>query len=117
MFADPISLTINAVATSFARYKVDGSSSQYVDSTGNWLVKISHTLNKRQRSVIEVSQKKIAADPLLANVNAENGQRVYLVVDRPRNGAFSATETKYAIDALTAFMNATNVGKFVGTES
>jgi len=120
MFSDPQSLTINAVATPVPKTSVNGSSSVYTDATGNITMTISHNRDKRQRSVIRIEQKKVAADPLLADRNVPTNQTVYLVVNRPTNGLFSPTETKYIVDALTAFLTASagaNAVKFIAGES
>lgn len=108
MFSDPQSLTINAVATSLPRVAVEGSSATYLDATGNLTLSVSHARKRRKRSVIRVDQKKIAADPLIADRNAESSMSVYLVLDAPLNGAFTNTEQGYLVASLTKFLTDTS---------
>jgi len=120
MFSDPQSLTINAVATSIPKTSVNGSSSVYTSADGNVTMTISHNRDKRLRSVIRVEQKKVAADPLLADRNVPTNQTIYLVRNAPLNGLFSNTEQKYLLDALTLFLTASsgaNAVKFIAGES
>jgi hypothetical protein len=120
MFADSQTLTINTVANVLAKTSINGSSSVYTDATGNLTMTVSHSRDKRRRSVIRIDQKKVAADPLLAERNVETSQSAYIVLNAPVNGLFSNTEQKYLLDALNAYMAASagaNTTKFVNGES
>lgn len=109
-FADPQSVTINAVAQSLPLVSRAGSAGTYQKDDGNVTLTISHQAGRRNRRAIRLSQKKIAADPLLAGVNVEQSVSVTLVVDSPKIG-FTNAELKYVVDALTAYATASSGAK------
>jgi hypothetical protein len=116
MLADPQSLTINAVATSFARTSQGPTQGVFTSADGlKTFTTKQNTTAKRFRREIRLSQDKIAADPISA-VNALSGVSVYLVIDEPRNGVFSDTEIGYLIDALKAWAISANYNKVLGGE-
>jgi len=118
-FADPQSVTINAIATSLP--KVSSSDNKGVYSNPDQSIKLwaQHTYSKRVRRVIRLDHSKISVDPLMTNVNQRLSGSVYLVTDFPPNG-YTAVEVKQLVDALTLFLT-TGAGaattKFVGGES
>lgn len=120
MFADPQSVTINAVANSLPRIQAGVESGVFMKDDGNVTLTVRHTrANKRIRTVARLDNRKIAADPLVTGNNQEYSHAVYFVIDRPTSG-FSNTETKYIADALVAWLAASsgaNVTKLLGVES
>lgn len=115
MFADPQSLTINAVATSFPLIKRVGQESNYRESTGKTTLKISHQENGRNRRVVRIDNVKDATDPTTGLVKQVSAS-VYLVVDSPLTG-YTDTEVGYYVDALKAWLTTTNVGRLLDGES
>jgi hypothetical protein len=117
MLADPQSLTINAVATSFPRTQQGPTNSIYTTADGlkTFIVKQNVTA-KRFRREIRLSQDKIAADPISA-VNALAGVSTYLVIDEPRNGVFSDVEIGYLLEAMKTWLSSTNYNKVLGGEA
>ncbi len=119
MFADPQSLTINAVANSLPRTSSGVNAGVFTKDDGNVKMSVSHSYGKRTRRQLRVDFRKVAADPLATGFNKEYSFSTYLVVDHPPVG-FTNTEVKYVIDALTAFLTASsgaNVTKLLGGES
>lgn len=119
MLTDPQSLTINAVATSVPAVTRGNNSSTYQSADGNTKFLVSHNYAKRTRRTVRVDLSKIAADPLISAQSIKYSMSAYLVVDVPVTG-YTATEAKYAVDALTAWLTASsgaNLIKVLGGES
>ncbi|DAD50993.1 coat protein [ssRNA phage SRR6960509_16] len=115
MFADPQSVTVNAVAQSLPAIKREDFSSSYRKDDGSYSLIISHAEGKRNRRVVRLEHRKIAADPLTAD-NVEYSTSVYLVMDAPPVG-YTNTELKDIALGLTAWLSSTNVLKVLGGES
>ncbi len=119
MFADPQSVTINAVANSLPRVSTSGGSSTYQKDDGNVSLFVATTSGKRNRHVVKLQHRKIAADPLVGSVNINYQMSATLTIDRPQLG-YSIAEAKQIVDALTAWLTAStgaNVTKVLGAES
>lgn len=119
MFADPQSLTINAVANPLPRTSSGVNTGVFTKDDGNVKLSASHQYGKRTRRQLRVDFRKVAADPLATGYNKEYSMSTYLVVDHPPVG-FTNTEIKQIVDALTGFLTATsgsNVTKLLGGES
>jgi hypothetical protein len=104
MFADPQTVTINAVATPLVRTLLASGQGEFTSSDGN--VKLTTKQNQtgtRFRREIRLSQQKISPDPISA-LNTSKGVSVYFVIDEPKTG-FSDTEIGYLVAALNAFTN------------
>lgn len=115
-FADPQSVTINAVPISLPRVSVGVSEATYRNADETVQVRISHQQSKgRKRRMVRLDQTVIAADPLTAE-NAEQKAGVYLVVDEPTWG-FSDTQLDYLVDAVVAWLTSGNIAKLLGGES
>jgi hypothetical protein len=116
MLADPQSLTINAVATSFARTNQGPTQAVFTSADGlkTFTTKQNITASRFRRE-IRLSQNKVAADPISA-VNALAGTSVYLVVDEPKSGVFSDVEIGYLIEALKTWLSSGNYNKVLGGE-
>lgn len=110
-FADPQSVTINAVAQSLPRVPAGVGAGRFLKEDGNVELTIRHSASaKRARHNIRLLQRKIAADPLATGINFEASASVSLTVDCPRSG-FTNTEIKYIVDALTAYLTASSGAK------
>lgn len=117
MYADPQSVTVNAVAQSLPR---QGSTAPdrigtfaTADGTFQFDVRQNKTSNRFRREV-RLTQKKIAADPISA-VNKEISTSVMIVVDEPRWG-FTDTELGYLTSAMVAWFTNANRDKLLGGE-
>jgi hypothetical protein len=117
--SDPQSLTINAVAQSLPRVDSGNNASFYSKDDGTVKLTIRHTYGKRDRDIVRVDFKKVAADPFVSGLNKEYSLSVSLFIDTPPTG-FTNTEVKYVVDALAAYLTASsgaNVTKILGGES
>jgi hypothetical protein len=117
-FADPQSVTINAVANTLPRISTGVNTSAYSKDDGTVKVTVSHDYGKRTRRTIRLDHSKIAADPLTAE-NAKFSMSTYVVVDVPVSG-YSIAEAKQVVDALSAYLTAGSgsaVTKLLGGEN
>lgn len=116
MFADPQSVTVNAVAQSMPRIEVNGTKAIYQKSDQSFTLTISHQAsNQRIRSMARIDQRAIVPDPLTA-VNDYETLSFYVVVDRPEVG-FSSTQVDQLIAGLKTWLDSTAIGKLYGRES
>ncbi len=118
MFADPQTVTVNAVAQTLPRQGTTTPDRLGTFSTADGAFTLDVRQNKtaaRFRREIRLTQKKVAADPLTA-VNKEVSASVIIVVDEPRWG-FSDTELGYLTDALEALFDSTVRSKLLGGEN
>lgn len=117
-FADPQTVTINAVANTLPRVGSGPNSGQFQNTDGTVKLSISHAIGKRARRTVRIDYSKIAADPITSE-NQEFTMSTYVVVDTPLRG-LSVTEQKQIVDALMAWLTASsgaNVTKVLGQES
>jgi hypothetical protein len=106
-FADPQSVTINAVANTLPRISsgIDSGAFQKDDSTIK--LSVGSSYGKRVRRTIRLDHKKIAADPLMPSTNTLFTMSTYIVVDVPVAG-YSVAEQKQIVDGLTAYLTASS---------
>lgn len=117
-YADPQSVTINAVATSLPRIgtSAPGRLGTFRSADGNIVVDIKQdSTTNRLRHEVRLTQKKIAADPI-SSVNKEISTSVYMVVDEPRVG-FTDAELGFLTASLIAWFTPANRDKLLGGES
>lgn len=114
MFADPTLITINAVAESFARIEEAGGKAVYRTGDKDFTLTISRINGTRNRHLIRIDQKKIAANPVNSE-NAEVSMSVYTVVDVPEWG-FTAVDASNVFDGLAAFLTEANLTKVLAGE-
>jgi len=107
-FADPMTITVNAVAQSLKRISSGVNTGAFKTNDGNFTVDISHSYSKRNRHTMAIRQRKIAADPLAPTLNAEVTQSVRITVDTPNNLAFTVAESKLLMDGFAAFLAASS---------
>lgn len=117
MFSDPQSINVATVAQPMPRIENDKQSSIYQKNDKSFTMTISHkpASGNRVRSMVRVDQRAVVPDPL-TSVNDYENLGVYLVIDRPEVG-FSATQVNDIVQALKAWLDATNVTKLYGRES
>jgi hypothetical protein len=108
-FADPQSVTINAVAQSLPRVSSGQNSGVFQKDDATVKLTVSHNTGKgRARRMLRLDHSKIAADPLMASVNVRSSGAVYIVTDFPDNGTYTIAEAKQIVDALTAYLTASS---------
>jgi hypothetical protein len=109
-FADPQSVTINAVANSLARVPTSRDGQGTFQKDDNLVrLSISHSYDRSggANRMVKLEHFKIAADPLMAGVNAKKGVSVHMVVKTPDTG-YTIAEQKQIVDALTGYLTATS---------
>lgn len=116
MFADPQTVTVNAVAQVMPRVTTNGYKSVYQKNDQTFTLTLSHTPSKdRIRSMARVDQRAIVADPLTAENDYET-LSFYVVIDRPAVG-FSSTQVDQLIAGVKTWLDTTASGKLFGQES
>lgn len=87
--ADPQSLPTTPSATDLDRVSAVLGKFASADTTRE--LTVNHSRASRVRHVVKLTQRKIAADPLLPSQNREYQQSVHIVIDHPIQG-FTAQE-------------------------
>lgn len=119
MFADPQSVTVNAVAKSLPRISMSESGGTFYlhDGTNAFTLKVSPKQGKRNRSTVRLDVSKVGADPFEPATNQPYSMSAYLVFDAPVVG-FSGTEITNNIQALVDWLDTpANLAKVIGFES
>ncbi len=118
-FADPQTITINAVAQTLPRTSSGANSGSFGTADGAYKETVSHTYGSRTRRVLRLDASKVAADPLNPTQNKPYSMSAYLVVDVPTFG-YSVTEQKQVVDGLVAYLSASTgarVSQLLGGEN
>lgn len=114
-FADPQSITVNAIAKTLNRIKSDGFRSEYATDDEAFKMVISHQESKgRTRRMVRVDQRVVATDPL-TSVSEYKTLGFYFVIDEPEYG-FSDAEIDYVVQALKAWASTANVLKVLSNQ-
>jgi hypothetical protein len=106
-FADPQSITINAVTSSLPRTNVQNNKAEYTSADGLVKLTASHAYGRRNRRVLRVDHSKIAADLFIPSQNAKLSMSNYIVFDVPTLG-YSTTEAKQVYDGFKALFTGTS---------
>lgn len=119
MFTDPQSVTINAVANSLPRVSVGDHTASYTkdDETATMTISHSTSTKGRVRRVVRLDVNKIAADPFVPSTSRKVNQSVYLVLDEPRDGAYSNAELLANAKGLVGWLTDANLTKLIAGES
>jgi len=119
MLSEPISLTYNAVAKSLARSGsgVDSSEYRLLDgTTATYLLRIGHTLARRNRYFVRLQRDAYATDPVIPAQNVLTGAVCTMSVDYNPIGT-TATEARNLALALTGYLTSGNLDKIIGGET
>lgn len=106
-FADPQSVTINAIAISLPRIASGVNQGAFRSPDSRTDLAVNHTYGRRVRRQIRLSVNKVAADPYIPATNQLVSMSTYLVVDTPVNG-YTAAEAKLVIDGFLANLTASS---------
>lgn len=106
-FADPQTVTINAVANTLPRTSSGVHDGEFTKDDGLVRLRVSHQFGKRNRHLVRLDHAKVAADPFTTGLNVKYSMSVQLVVDVPPVG-YTIAEQKQIVDALTAYLTATS---------
>jgi hypothetical protein len=109
-FADPQSVTINAVANSLPRISSGVNTGAFQKDDTTVALSVSHQYGKRTRRQIRLDHKKIATSVFDSGTNLEYSVSAYLVIDAPTVG-YTIAEQKQIVDALTAYLTASSGAK------
>lgn len=114
-FADPQSVTINAVAKTLNRIKSEGYASEYATDDEIFKMKISHQESKnRTRRMVRIDQRVVATDPLTSTSEYKTCG-VYLVIDEPEYG-FVDADIDYIVQGLKTWLSSANVLKMLSNQ-
>jgi hypothetical protein len=118
MFADPQSVTVNAVAQSLPRTESAGTASSYTKDDGTFILTVSHqeTKNGRLRHLAGLDQNKIAADPFVAGNSRMSGASVRLVIDEPDGGQYSNADLLLLAKGFRDWATDANLTKLIAGE-
>lgn len=117
--SDPQSVTINSVPISLPRVSTAGNGSTYMSNDSQTKLTVSHQYGKRNRHIVRLDTRKVAADPLVSAQNLEYSESVYIVIDSPRVG-YTVAQTKFDVDGLIALLAASSgslITKVLGGEN
>lgn len=109
-FADPQSVTINAVAISLPRTGAGSNAGTFTSNDGLVKIDVSSSYGKRVRRQLRLQHSKISSDPLNTAQNQKYSMTTYIVTDTPVSG-YTVTEQKQIVDALVAFLSASSGAK------
>lgn len=107
MYADPQTVTINAVPHTLPRVGSSNNGGTFRKDDGTVKLTISHAENRRARRMVRLDHNKLAADPYVTGDNTPVSMGTYLVVDVPILG-YTVAEQKQVVDGLTAFLTASS---------
>jgi len=117
MFADPQSITVNAVAQSLPAIARNDVSSKYQKDDATFSMSIAHQYKaERNRFTVRIDANKVAADPLASANNRVYSQSCYITMDKPTVG-YSNAETQQLASALVAWLTSANILKVLGGET
>jgi hypothetical protein len=107
-FADPQSVTINAIAQNLPRVSSGQNSGVFQKDDTTVKLTVSHDyVGGRARRMVRLDHSKIASDPLMASTNVRLNGSVHLVTNFPETG-YTVAEAKQIVDALTAYLTASS---------
>lgn len=116
MFADPQTVTVNAVAKSLpAVVRADGKSIYQTDDRG-YILEVSRIYGSSRRFLVKLTATKTAADPLTAANNRVYTTTVHMVINAPYVG-YSNTEVKDIARALADWISPSSLAKVIGGET
>lgn len=117
-FADPQSVTINAVAASLPRVSSGVNAGVFQSSDGTEKLSTGHTYGKRTRHIARLDLQKYAADPLVSAQNVLRSMSAYIVIDVPQQG-YTVADQQLNVAGLTKWLtdsSGANVLKLLGGE-
>lgn len=118
MYADPQSVTVNAVAKSLARIgtSTPDTRGSFKTAEGDFDFEIRQFKSKdRMRHEARLTQRKVSTDPVSAIAKEVSGS-VIIAVDEPKWG-FSDTELGYLTAALVTWFSNANRDKLLAGEA
>ncbi len=116
-FADPISLTINAVSKALNRVSQDGRTGLFELTADGLTFKVSHVIKKRASRMVRLDRTILRADSL-TGLNVPVTDSVWLVYNAPAGLTVPLADQKHMLNALADFIKVSaNQDKFLNGES
>lgn len=118
-YADPQTVTINAVPISLLRTGSSNNGGAFTAADTLSKLTVSHNNGDRTRHLLRFDQSKVAADPYITGVSTKQKIAAYLVVDVPPSG-YTTAEAKLLVDGFVAFLAASSgaaITKLLGGEN
>lgn len=106
-FADPQTVTINAVAQTLNRVSSDHNAGTFRKDDGTVSLIVSHQYGKRARHVVRLNHQKYSPDVFVPANQALQNMSVQLVVDVPIVG-YTNAEAKQVTDGFSTFITASS---------
>lgn len=110
-FADPQSVTYNAVAKSLNRISSSTNAGRfYLAETGgnDFTLELSHQYGKRTRRMARLNTGIVSANPFSTGLSSYESTSVYLVVDTPATyGIVDPAVAVLSVNALTKWLTDT----------
>lgn len=119
-YADPQSVTVNAVASSLPRVVTGTTVGKFVSADAlKELTVDPRGTAKRRRNVVRFYTKRLVVDPLGSGLSTYEQSMVSITIDRPNSG-ITDVEIGYDIDALVKWLTdntKANQLKLIGGEN
>jgi hypothetical protein len=118
-FADPQTITINAVPHTLARTGFGPDNGLFREDDTENKLSISHTYGKRVRRLARLDNQVTTTDLLDPSINTLYTMACHLVVDVPTVG-YSIASQKQVVDGFVAWLSASsgaNITKLLGGEA
>ncbi len=111
-YADPQSVTYNAVAQSLVRVSSGTNSGRFyvVGAAGSdFSLELSHQYGKRTRRMARLNVGLVNPNPFATGLSSYESTSVYVVVDTPAtNGVVDPAVAVLSVNALTGWLTATS---------
>jgi len=106
-YADPQTVTINAVPNTLPRVSSDRNAGVFQKDDGTIALAVSHQYGKRVRRALKLTHQKTITDPVISGNFTRVNIDFTFVVNAPLVG-YSVAEAKQIGDALTAYLTASS---------
>lgn len=111
-YADPQSVTYNAVAQSLARVSSGVNSGRFYvagAAGSDFSLELSHQYGKRTRRMARLNVGLVNANPFATGISAYESTSAYLVLDTPAtNGIVDPAVAVLSVNALTGWLTASS---------
>lgn len=114
--ADPQSVTISGTATPMPRTGLSLQEGSFTDASGQVVMTVMHSSNRRVRNTVKLTKSAIVSDPLVPTQNQNVSYSAHIVVDHPKNGV-SIADAGALASALVGWATPANLLKVLGGES
>lgn len=103
MLSNDQTITLNAVARTLKRVAFGDRKGEFEDSTNGLKLLVAHTVGKRARRVVKLTQDKIVADPYVTGLSKPISLSISTTIDAPLLG-FTPVDVEKALKALADWL-------------